>query len=124
MLGASITTAESGAFIETFELPPTAAGPLTGLRFAVKDVIDVARRPTGCGNPTWRNTHPPAAVHAVCVEQLLAAGAQCVGKTVTDELAFSLIGENHFYGTPLNPAAPSARRAGRRAAPHRQSRAG
>src|SRR4029077_4269094 len=45
-------------------------------------------------------------VHAVCVEQLLAAGAHCVGKTVTDELAFSLIGENHFYGTPLNPAAP------------------
>ena len=106
MLRASITSAESGAFIETFELPPTAAGPLAGLRFAVKDVIDVARRLTGCGNPTWRNTHPPAAVHAVCVEQLLAAGAQCVGKTVTDELAFSLIGENHFYGTPLNPAAP------------------
>jgi amidase len=42
----------------------------------------------------------------VCVEQLLAAGATCEGKTVTDELAFSLLGENHFYGTPLNPAAP------------------
>src|SRR4029077_16398141 len=47
-----------------------------------------------------------AAAHAVCVEQLLAAGARCVGKTVTDELAFSLIGENHFYGTPLNPRSP------------------
>ena len=23
-----------------------------------------------------------------------------------DELAFSLVGENHFYGTPLNPKAP------------------
>ena len=45
-------------------------------------------------------------MHTVCVEQLLAAGAPCVGKTVTDELAFSLIGENHFYSTPLNPAAP------------------
>ncbi len=30
----------------------------------------------------------------------------CVGKTVSDEVAFSLIGENHFYGTPLNPRAP------------------
>jgi amidase len=40
------------------------------------------------------------------VDQLLAAGAQCEGKTVTDEIAFSLIGMNHFYGTPLNPAAP------------------
>jgi amidase len=102
----SVTAEQSGAFVETIELSPTAGGPLAGLGFAVKDLIDVAGRLTGCGNPTWRDTHPPAAVHAVCVEQLLAAGAHCVGKTVTDELAFSLIGENHFYGTPLNPAAP------------------
>jgi amidase len=102
----SVTAARSGAFVETFELSPTADGPLAGLKFAVKDLIDIAGKLTGCGNPTWRDTHPPAAVHAVCVEQLLAAGAHCVGKTVTDELAFSLIGENYFYGTPLNPAAP------------------
>jgi amidase len=102
----SVTVEQSGAFVESIELSPTASGPLAGLSFAVKDLIDVAGRPTGCGNPTWRDTHPPAAVHGVCVEQLLAAGAHCVGKTVTDEMAFSLIGENHFYGTPLNPAAP------------------
>ncbi len=105
--GYSISIEQSGAFVETFDLPPPADGPLAGLRFAVKDLIDVAGRPTGCGNPTWRDTHPPAVAHAVCVEQLLAAGAHCVGKTMTDELAFSLIGENHFYGTPLNAAAPS-----------------
>src|SRR5207253_8128299 len=58
------------------------------------------------GNPTWLATHPPAGVSAVCVEQLLAAGAQCEGKTITDEFAFSLLGENFHYGTPLNPAAP------------------
>jgi amidase len=102
----AITAEQSGAFIETFSLPPTSDGPLNGLRFAVKDLIDVAGHPTGCGNPTWLATHPPAAVSAVCVEQLLAAGATCVGKTITDEVAFSLLGENHFYGTPLNPAAP------------------
>jgi amidase len=45
-------------------------------------------------------------VHAVCVEQLLHAGARCVGKAICDELAFSLLGENHFYGTPLNAHAP------------------
>ena len=28
------------------------------------------------------------------------------GKTVSDELAFSLLGENHLHGTPLNPRAP------------------
>jgi amidase len=102
----AITAEKSGAFIETFSLPPTGTGPLLGLRFAVKDLIDVAGHRTGCGNPTWLETHPPAAVSAVCVEQLLAAGATCIGKTITDEVAFSLLGENHFYGTPLNPAAP------------------
>jgi amidase len=102
----TISAEESGAFVETFSLPPTGSGPLDSLRFAVKDLIDVAGRRTGCGNPTWLATHPSATVSAVCVEQLLAAGAQCVGKTVTDEVAFSLLGVNHFYGTPLNPAAP------------------
>ncbi len=97
---------ESGAFVEEFSLPPTGDGPLASLRFGVKDLIDVAGHRTGCGNPTWLATHPPATVHAVCVEQLLAAGAHCAGKTVTDEVAFSLLGQNHFYGTPLNPAAP------------------
>src|SRR5262249_11646349 len=57
-------------------------------------------------NPTWRDEHPPAAINAVCVDQLLQSGARCLGKTVTDELAFSLLGENFFYGTPLNPKAP------------------
>src|SRR5215471_15571364 len=102
----NITVEQSGAFVEEFELPPTGDGPLAGLRFAVKDLIDIGGRKTGCGNPSWRDTHPPARSHAECVEQLLAAGARCVGKTVSDEVAFSLIGENHFYGTPLNPRAP------------------
>jgi amidase len=100
------STTPSNAFVATFTVPPTGSGPLDGLTFAVKDVIDVAGWTTGCGNPTWRDTHPPAAVHAVCVEQLLGAGARCLGKTVSDELAFSLLGRNHFEGTPLNPRAP------------------
>lgn len=107
MKDSTITIERSGAFVETFELGPASEhGPLSGLRFAVKDLIDIAGHKTGCGNPAWRDTHPPARSHAVCVEQLLAAGATCLGKTVTDELAFSLVGENHFYGTPLNAAAP------------------
>jgi amidase len=101
-----VSVEESGAFVERFSLPPTGNGALSGLRFAAKDIIDVAGYATGCGNPTWLATHPKASVSAVCVEQLRSAGAACDGKTVTDEVAFSLIGENHFYGTPLNPAAP------------------
>jgi amidase len=106
MNSSTITVAQSNAFVTTLDLSPTGSGPLDGLRFAVKDTIDVAGFKTGCGNPTWRDSHPAAVVHAVCVEQLLRAGARCVGKTISDELAFSLLGENHFYGTPLNAHAP------------------
>jgi amidase len=106
MNSSTITVAQSNAFVTTFDLSPTGSGSLNGLRFAVKDTIDVAGFKTGCGNPTWRDSHPAAVVHAVCVEQLLRAGARCVGKTICDELAFSLLGENHFYGTPLNARAP------------------
>jgi amidase len=102
----NITAEQIGAFMERFSLAPTRDGPLAGMRFAVKDLIDVAGHRTGCGNPDWLATHPPARVSAVCVDQMLAAGAACDGKTVSDEVAFSLLGENFFYGTPLNPAAP------------------
>lgn len=99
-------TVKDRAFVADFEAGPKGSGSLDGLSFAVKDLIDVGGHVTGCGNPDWRDTHPPAAANAVCVEQLLDAGARCVGKTVTDELAFSLLGENHFHGIPLNPKAP------------------
>jgi hypothetical protein len=66
---------KSRAFREQFALAPTGNGILDGLAFAVKDIIDVAGRRTGCGNPRWPETHPPAAVHAVCVEQL--CGREC-----------------------------------------------
>jgi amidase len=106
MKSSTITVAQSNAFVTTFDIPPTGSGPLNGLRFAVKDTIDIADFKTGCGNPAWRDSHPAAVAHAVCVEQLLRAGARCVGKTISDELALSLLGENHFYGTPLNANAP------------------
>jgi amidase len=88
------------------ELDGAPDGPLRGLTFAVKDVFDIAGHRTGNGNPVWLDTHPPAARTASAVEQLLAAGARMVGKTHTDELAYSLNGENVHYGTPTNPNAP------------------
>lgn len=94
------------AFVDKCRVAPYAQGTLTGLTFGVKDIIDIAGRPTGCGNPDWREKNPPATCHAVCIEQLLSQGALCLGKTVTDEMAFDLLGENHFYGTPLNSKAP------------------
>jgi amidase len=82
------------------------AGALRELTFAVKDLIDTKGSITGAGNPDWRRTHAPATAHAPAVQHLLAAGATLVGRTITDELAFSLEGENFFEGMPVNPAAP------------------
>jgi len=81
-------------------------GPLAGLTFAVKDLFDVAGRPTGGGNPDWARWHPIPTRHAWAVQRLLDAGATLVGKTVTDEVSLGILGENPFDGTPLNPTAP------------------
>ncbi len=85
---------------------PSGSGPLSRLTFAVKDLIDVAGIRTGGGNPDWLKTQSCAMTSAPAVEALLAAGATLSGKTVTDELAFSLEGVNAHYGTPINPACP------------------
>ena len=87
-------------------LPGAPEGPLRGLRFAAKDLYDIAGHVTGCGNPDWLATHPPAAANASAVDRLLAAGADLIGKTITDELAYSLNGQNFHYGTPVNSNAP------------------
>ncbi|QMU79606.1 amidase [Streptacidiphilus sp. PB12-B1b] len=87
-------------------LPPTGDGPLRGLRLAVKDVLDVAGLPTGAGHPDWLRAQGPALADAEAVARLRAAGASVVGKTHTDELAYSLDGDNAHYGAPRNPAAP------------------
>lgn len=83
-----------------------AKGPLAGLTFAAKDIIDVAGHVTGCGNPDWLRTHEPATKTAPCIQRLLDAGATLMGKTVTEELATGLTGENVHYGTPVNVNAP------------------
>ncbi len=84
----------------------TGEGPLAGLRFGVKDVFHIAGTRTGFGSPEWLAGHEPPTVTALAVQRLLDAGADMVGKTHTDELAYSLTGENVHYGTPVNVRAP------------------
>lgn len=97
-----------GAFVPhgIFELKGASEGPLAGLTFAAKDIIDVADHVTGCGNPDWLRTHAPATATASSIQLCLDAGATLVGKTVTEELATGLTGENIHYGTPRNVNAP------------------
>lgn len=96
----------SGAFVETLLLSPFQSGDLDGLSFTVKDNIDLGGYKTSFGNPSWKEKHPPAIRNSLCVDQLLAVGATCVGKVVADEFTYSLDGESSFFGTPLNPKAP------------------
>jgi amidase len=93
------------AILRAADIPGASSGPLAGLRFVVKDVIDVAGIPTTAGSPAWAASHRTPRRSAAVVEALLAAGAALTGKAVTDELAFSLNGTNPHYGMPGNPAA-------------------
>src|SRR5262245_40397488 len=92
--------------LKRLRLEGATAGPLVGTTFVAKDLYDVRGYRTGAGNPDWERTHEPAARTAPAIERLLAAGATLVGKSCTDELAFSLDGINVHYGTPLNPRFP------------------
>ncbi|MES2523001.1 MAG: amidase [Gemmatimonadota bacterium] len=87
-------------------LPGAGDGPLTGFTFGLKDIYDVASYRTGFGSPDWLATHDVADRTASVASRLLDAGATMVGRTHTEEMAFSLTGENAHYGTPVNVAAP------------------
>jgi amidase len=82
------------------------SGPLSGLTFAVKDLIDVAGWPTNGGNPDWARGRAVPERHAWVVQTLLDAGASIIGKTETDEVSLGILGENAHSGTPINVAAP------------------
>jgi amidase len=97
-----------GAFVGVPSLLDAGSGhgPLVGATVGVKDLFDVAGTVTGAGTPAFAAGRPPAPTHAEAVARLVAAGAGVVGKTITDELAYSLAGTNVHLGTPINVAAP------------------
>jgi allophanate hydrolase len=76
-----------------------AGAPLAGLRFAVKDNIDVAQVPTTAACPAYAYT---PLKHAHVVERLLSAGALAAGKTNLDQFACGLNGTRSPYGAVPN----------------------
>lgn len=101
--------AQAHAFVPypAVPVPHAPQGPLAGLCFAAKDLFDVAGHPTGGGNPLLLALSGVKTRTAPTVQRLLDAGAAFVGKTVTDELAFSMNGQNAHFGAPVNGAAPA-----------------
>jgi aspartyl-tRNA(Asn)/glutamyl-tRNA(Gln) amidotransferase subunit A len=75
---------------------------LAGLPVSIKDLYGVAGETTMAGSVVCKGE--PAQTHdAPVVARLRAAGSAIVGKTNMTEFAFSGIGINPHYGTPVNP---------------------
>lgn len=79
------------------------AGPLAGLRFAVKDNVDVQGMPTTAACPAFAHTPPQ---NAAVVSRLLQAGASLLGKTNLDQFACGLNGTRSPYGAVPNAIDP------------------
>jgi 1-carboxybiuret hydrolase len=77
-------------------------GPLAGVPFAVKNLIDVAGLPTLAGSKINRD-HPPATADAPLIARLEAAGAILVGALNMGEYAYDFTGENAHDGPSRNP---------------------
>jgi amidase len=88
----------------------TETGASSGLRIAVKDLIDMAGLPTTAGSRAVADTARPAPRDAACVAGLRAAiargEARFAGKTNLHELAYGITGINKAFGTPVNPLDP------------------
>lgn len=91
---------------ENVKLSPFQSGLLNFYTFAIKDVFSIQNYTNSAGNPDWLRTHEPANHNATVIDKLLNNGAALHGTTHTDELMYSLNGQNAHYGTPVNPKAP------------------
>ena len=78
------------------------AGPLAGVPFAVKNLVDVCDLPTRAGSRINRD-RAPAARDATLVTRLEAAGATLVGVLNMGEYAYDFTGENAHDGPSRNP---------------------
>ena len=76
--------------------------PFAGIPVSIKDLFDVAGEVTTAGSVVLRGA-AAAARDAPCVARLRAAGFIPIGRTNMTEFAFSGLGINLHYGTPLNP---------------------
>ncbi len=79
-------------------------GPLSGVPFAVKNLIDIAGLPTRAGSKINR-ARAPAARDGALVRKLEAAGAVLVGGLNMGEYAYDFTGENVHDGPSRNPHA-------------------
>lgn len=80
-----------------------------GIPISVKDLFDIEGQVTRAGSRVLADA-PPARSTATAVARLRAAGFVIIGRTNMTEFAFSGLGLNPHYGTPLSPWRPQERR--------------
>ena len=85
------------------QAPTTLEGALAGIPVSVKDLFDVAGQVTKAGSKVLADA-PAARADCPAIARLRAAGAMLTGRTNMVEFAFSGVGINPHYGTPVNPA--------------------
>ena len=76
--------------------------PLAGIPIALKDLFNVRNELTMAGSVVHRHYAQAEAADADVVAPLRAAGLLFFGRTNMSEFAFSGIGKNPHYGTPLS----------------------
>jgi aspartyl-tRNA(Asn)/glutamyl-tRNA(Gln) amidotransferase subunit A len=96
-------------FYDRLRARGAAPSPFAGIPVSIKDLFDLAGNVTTAGSRALKDAEP-AARDAPSVARLRAAGFIPIGRTNMTEFAFSGLGINPHYGTPLNPY---DRRAGR-----------
>lgn len=75
---------------------------IDGLPISVKDLFDLKGQTTRAGSVVLRD-QPAATADAAIVQRLRQAGAVIIGTTNMTEFAYSGLGLNPHYGTPLSP---------------------
>lgn len=97
------TEAREAAKLANEQTPiSAAAGPQAGIPVSIKDLFDVAGETTSAISRIFDQA-PPVKKDAAVIARLKAAGAPIIGRTNMSELAFTGIGTNPHFGTPLNP---------------------
>jgi aspartyl-tRNA(Asn)/glutamyl-tRNA(Gln) amidotransferase subunit A len=76
--------------------------PWAGIPVSIKDLFDMAGDVTTAGSKVLLG-RPPADTDCAAVARLRAAGFIPIGRTNMTEFAYSGLGLNPHYGTPLNP---------------------
>ncbi len=92
------------AALRSHRLGGGATGPIHGVPYTIKDLTNVAGKPTTFGMTVMKDNIAPA--DAPIVARMRAAGGLYLGKTNTPESGYYGGTDNHLYGPTHNPWKP------------------